>query len=282
MTGQVLRISTVFANMMLGAGFALAQSLGHTVTPTCPALVPLLLDSAFFHASVSGLSCPVELSTFAENAQASTGARSAASQGSHRALVDRRAGSLLFTHFGISGPVAMDVSRHWVMARDQGRSPVLRCSFFPGRDHAAVDRLLVEAAARQPRRTLAAVLGEHLPQRLVDALLAHADDALTANLPIGQLPREARRRVVHRLTELDLPVTGDRGWNYAEVTAGGVPLSEVHHRDLQSRVVPGLHLAGEILDCDGRIGGFNFQWAWSTGHIAGAAAAKSLEHSDQR
>jgi hypothetical protein len=73
---------------------------------------------------------------------------------------------------------------------------------------------------------------------------------------------------------LPLPVERDRGWDFAEVTAGGVPLHEIDYRTMESRVVPGLYLVGELLDCDGRIGGFNFQWAWATGHIAGQAAAR--------
>ena len=77
-------------------------------------------------------------------------------------------------------------------------------------------------------------------------------------------------------TELVLPVEQSRGWDHAEVTMGGVPLAEVDYRTMESRRTPGLHLVGEILDCDGRIGGFNFQWAWSTGHAAGRAAARSL------
>jgi predicted flavoprotein YhiN len=78
---------------------------------------------------------------------------------------------------------------------------------------------------------------------------------------------------VHGLTGLVLPVVQHRGWNYAEVTAGGVPLGEIDYRTMHSRKVPGLYLAGETLDCDGRIGGFNFQWAWATGYLAGRAAA---------
>jgi hypothetical protein len=75
---------------------------------------------------------------------------------------------------------------------------------------------------------------------------------------------------------LPLPVIDSRGWNFAEVTAGGIPLKEVNPYSMASREVPGLYLIGEILDCDGRIGGFNFQWAWSTGFIAGTHAAESL------
>ena len=94
---------------------------------------------------------------------------------------------------------------------------------------------------------------------------------------MSQLSKDARRKLAHALTALPLPVLRDRGWNYAEVTAGGVPMAEVDFRTLRSRKHPTLYLAGEILDVDGRIGGFNFQWAWATGHLAGTAAARSLD-----
>src|SRR5204863_6246997 len=94
--------------------------------------------------------------------------------------------------------------------------------------------------------------------------------------PIASLTRDQRRRVVHGLTDVRLPVDRPRGWNYAEVTAGGVPLAEIDYRTMASRIVPGLYLIGEMLDCDGRIGGFNFQWAWATGHVAGRAVARAI------
>ncbi|MEK6631837.1 MAG: NAD(P)/FAD-dependent oxidoreductase, partial [Nitrospirota bacterium] len=88
---------------------------------------------------------------------------------------------------------------------------------------------------------------------------------------IAQLPKKDRDHLLSLLTRCPFPIVQDRGWNYAEVTAGGVPLEEVNFRTMESKLVPGLYLAGEILDCDGRIGGFNFQWAWVTGHLAGQA-----------
>jgi predicted flavoprotein YhiN len=115
----------------------------------------------------------------------------------------------------------------------------------------------------------------HLSQRFTEgtaaALLRHA--GIDSTTVASQLTREARRTLIHVLTALVLPVAQHRGWNYAEVTAGGVPLSEIDYRTMQSRKVPGLYLAGEVLDCDGRIGGFNFQWAWATGFLAGRAGA---------
>jgi predicted flavoprotein YhiN len=89
--------------------------------------------------------------------------------------------------------------------------------------------------------------------------------------PAAQLSREARRALARTVTALALPVSGDRGYTYAEVTAGGVPLSEIRLETMESRVQPGLFLCGELCDVDGRIGGYNFQWAWSSGYVAGVS-----------
>lgn len=245
-----------------GAGWTIARDLGHTVTPTWPALAPLVLDAAFFHAAISGASHRAELATFVDGR-----------------CVDRRAGDLLWTHFGVSGPVVMDASRFWLGAAAAGRRAELRCSCLPGVGFEALDRELIAAGTASPRRTLASMLESRLPRRVVEALIRFA--GVDPSAPIGQLPRDARRAVVHRLTDLPLPVLRDRGWNYAEVTAGGLPLNEVDHRTMESRRVPGLHLVGEMLDVDGRIGGFNFQWAWSTGFVAGRAAARALFAADR-
>ena len=93
---------------------------------------------------------------------------------------------------------------------------------------------------------------------------------------MAHLTRDDRRRLVQTLLETPLDVRDSRGYAYAEVTAGGVPLDEIDPSTMESRVCPGLHLVGEILDVDGRLGGFNFQWAWSTGWVAGRALARAL------
>jgi predicted Rossmann fold flavoprotein len=240
-----------------GSGWEIVKTLGHSVTETYPALVPLVLDPSMFHASVSGIAHEVELSAWADGKR-----------------IDQRTGGLLWTHFGISGPVVMDASRHWIIARETGRRPELRCNLLPPDGFEQAERWLVSQAANRPRALLVSVLAQRLPERIAGAVASHAK--IDPTLTLGQLSREARRTLVHALTALPLPVAGPRGWNYAEVTAGGVPLGEIDFRTMQSRKVPGLFLAGEILDCDGRIGGFNFQWAWATGNLAGGAAARSL------
>jgi len=118
------------------------------------------------------------------------------------------------------------------------------------------------------------VLRERLPERLARAILAQA--RLASDATVQQTPREARRLLVELLVSTMLPIEGDRGFTHAEVTAGGVPIDEVDLGTMQSLRCPGLSLCGEVLDVDGRIGGFNFQWAWATGWIAGQAVAKSI------
>ncbi len=240
-----------------GGGWEIVRRLGHGVTPTYQALVPLVLAAGTPWVELAGISHPAELATFADGK-----------------LVDRRHGSLLWTHVGVSGPVVMDASRHWVIAAEEGRGPELRLGLFPGQDFAAVTRELTRIASERPRASLGRVIGEHLPERAAAAFVHAAD--LDPALPIGRLTRDGRRRLVHVLTALALPVDRPRGWNYAEVTAGGVPLGEIDYRTMASRVEPALHLIGEMLDCEGRIGGFNFQWAWSTGHVAGRAAGRAV------
>ena len=188
--------------------------------------------------------------------------------------IDRRRGSLLWTHFGVSGPVVLDASRHWTTAAAQGDRPALLCNLLPGRTFEQAEADWLAATAARPKATLLTHLAARLPERVAVALLRHA--GLVPDSVAGQLSRDGRRTLVGALTALVLPVAQPRGWNYAEVTAGGVPLAEIDYRTLQSRRVPGLYFAGEILDCDGRIGGFNFQWAWSTGHLAGRAAVAAL------
>ncbi|MCZ6800984.1 MAG: NAD(P)/FAD-dependent oxidoreductase [Nitrospirae bacterium] len=249
-----------------GHGWEIAKKLGHTCTPCYPALVPLVLKDNFFHKELSGISHEATLMTRVNGK-----------------LIDRRSGSLLWTHFGMSGPVVMDASRFWVLATGQGDHPELSLSFFPGHSLETIDQKLIQAK----NKTLLGLLSGAFPQRLVKILCFHLDTTIgqhqhddpqssRTSIPLSQLPRRTRRDLAHLLTNLPLPVLQSRGWNFAEVTAGGIPLEEINPQTMESRKNPGLYLIGEILDCDGRIGGFNFQWAWSTGYIAGNSAAASF------
>ena len=221
-----------------GGGYALARHLGHTITETFPALVPLVLEPGHWMTSLSGLSVDAELSVKAGK------------------VIARERGSLLFTHFGISGPVALDISRHWIASG----GGTLHVNFLPGETFESLERQLLAARGN--------ILRGRLPQRLADVLVGEAK--------MTHLTKEERRRIVRAVVDTHVPVVRDRGFDYAEVTAGGVPLSEIDLSTMHSRRCDGLYLCGEILDVDGRIGGYNFQWAWASGRLAGEHAARSL------
>ena len=209
-----------------------------------------------FHHTLSGLSQDVTLSTVVGGKPA-----------------DVRRGSLLWTHFGVSGPVVMDASRFWTLARERGERADLYANLIPDWTAEAARQWFMAQATANPRRSLAKTLALVAPERLGEAICASV--GTDSRTPTAQVPRRERDRIVAALTRLPLPVTGDRGWNHAEVTAGGIPLEEINYRTMESKLVSGLYVIGEILDCDGRIGGFNFQWAWATGYVAGAAAIAS-------
>ncbi len=238
-----------------GAGYAMAVALGHSVTELIlPALVPLRLAEGHFIRGLSGLAAPATVEV-----RGATGRRLA-----------EFTGDTLCTHFGLSGPAILDVSRHLLVARATDPRAGLRLSWLPGTTTDALDaRLRTMGAQTTPR----ALSGEGIPDRLARALCAAAGvDPVT---PGHRLAREGRLALARAATALDVPVTGDTGYDFAEVTAGGVPLRELRLETMESRACPGLYLCGEICDVDGRIGGFNFQWAWASGHVAGTAAASS-------
>ncbi len=239
-----------------GLGYQLALGLGHQVVATTPALAPLLLNGDL-HVGLSGVSHRADASLVVNG------------------RVQRRlAGDWLWTHFGASGPLALNLSRHWHRAELVGTSPQVHLSVCPGESFEAIDTWLVEQGRIRPRAQVTTVLGTRLPTA-VAATWINAS-GVDGSIPLAHLARDDRRRLVHALTGTRLDVRGSRGYQYAEVTAGGVALDEIDPATLESRVCPGLYLVGEILDVDGRLGGFNFQWAWSSGFVAGNAAARTL------
>jgi predicted Rossmann fold flavoprotein len=182
-------------------------------------------------------------------------------------LVHRRRPTLV-THRGLSGPGPMDVSGY---VEEVGGGCTLVVDLVPDEREEDVDRRLLEASRHEGRRLVHHGLPEALPERLRSALRARA--GLPENATLAALPKQARRELVGSCKRLSLPVDASLGFGAAEVTRGGVPLGEVDARTMESRVVPGFFLCGEILDVDGPIGGFNFQAAFATGRLAGLHAA---------
>jgi predicted Rossmann fold flavoprotein len=231
-----------------GLGHRVLARLGHAMNPTYAALTPLTSDCAAF-AALSGLSLSVTLT--AQSALRSATAR----------------GGFLFTHRGFSGPSVLDVSHVAVRARSEPQAPARIGVQWTALDDSAWDLAL----RAQGTRTVIGALRAELPDRLAAALVEVAGvDPLRT---LSELQREERLRLIDTLVRGALPVTGDEGFRKAEVTGGGVSLTEVEPRTLESRRHPGLHLCGEVLDAFGPIGGYNFFWAWATGRAAGMGAA---------
>jgi len=173
----------------------------------------------------------------------------------------------------VSGPVVLDASRTWLRARLEGREAAVEANLLPGRDFASAEAELVRWSATSPRLTVARALSTWLPGAVAEAV---AREAGVAEAALGRLRRDQRRALVRRLVGRTLPVVASRGYPFAEATAGGVPLAEVDARTMESRRRRGLFLVGEVLDVDGRIGGFNFQWAWSSAWAAAGGLCGGL------
>jgi class I fructose-bisphosphate aldolase len=257
-----------------GAGYTFARQLGHTIVPTTPALAPLVLDDdghAAMHRELSGVAQPVRLTLAVSNG----GRQERQASGSPVSRRPRHVeGALLWTHFGISGPAALDISRHWLRARIEGRTPTLTASLTREETFRALDRGWTALGKTHPRARVRSVLAARVPASAASALMARAE--VRPDETMAELTRDCRRRLVHLVTALPIAVRDSRGYDFAEVTAGGISLTEVDWRSMGSRVCEGLYAVGEILDVDGRIGGFNFQWAWSSARVAAEALAARL------
>jgi len=235
-----------------GDAYGWLAALGHTVVPPRPALTPVTTGARWV-SELSGLTVP------------DVGVR-VMPAGSHRGCLAHRRGSFLFTHFGLSGPAVLDVSRA-VSGHLDPTTLELECDFMPGLAAEELDQLLRREFAAHPRKQLATLAIEPFPRRLTELLVQRL--GLAPDLRAAEVFRDDRRRLIAALKGTRIPVKGTLGFDRAEVTAGGVALDEVDPRTKQSHLVPGLFLAGEILDLDGPIGGFNFQAAFSTGWLAG-------------
>ena len=234
-----------------GTGYALLTALGHTLEPPVPALTPLAAEDPWCK-TLQGLTVESALRLY-----------------SGKERVAEARGSLLVAHFGYSGPPALDLSRHWLRTAERERRVTV--SFMPDEREETLLESFVATATREPRSTVRSVLSSRLPERLITEICR--DTEIDAAKMLSQISRAGRVRLVGALLARVLPVTGTLGYEKAEVTAGGVRLAEVNPSTLESRVVPGLYLCGEVLDVEGRLGGFNFQWSWSSGTVAGRAAA---------
>lgn len=243
-----------------GDGYAWMKTLGHTIVRTRPALVPLT-GGFEWTKQLSGLTMDRAAVRVWEAAQPGKKA--------NRKPTLERIGGFLFTHQGFSGPTVMDVSG--VITAAASPSEVrFECDWLPDLEVVQLEQWFEAKRKQSGGQRVSLAINELLPKRLVESLCEYSGATET---PLGELSKSVKATLIDSMKRLQLPITGTRGFEKAEVTAGGVSLAEVDPRKMVSRIVPGLYIAGEILDLDGWIGGYNFQSAFSTGHLAGINAA---------
>jgi hypothetical protein len=230
-------------------GLRLAERFGHRLVEPRPALVPLTFDDKAWapFVAMAGIALPVTIST-----------ETPARRGTVRTefLED-----LLFTHRGLSGPAVLQISSFWRPGQ------AIQVDLAPGHD---LEQALAQAKVRS-RRQLGNELSAWLPQRLAETWLAQHGPA--ADTPMPQLPDAGLRRLAAGLQQWALQPTGSEGWRKAEVMAGGVDTRDLSSQTLESRLQPGLYFVGEVVDVTGWLGGYNFQWAWSSAYVCAEALA---------
>lgn len=240
-----------------GDGYDLAQQAGHTIIAPSPALVPLNCDLGDMKA-LQGLSL--------RNVEASLWDKGK--------LVGKEFGEMLFTHFGVSGPIILTLSREaarYFKAHPQGFLN-LSIDLKPALTREQLDARLQRDFQKYSRKGLKAGMHDLLPQALIPFVIEEA--CLVPEQPVNQLTRKERLRLVDVLKGFPLPVTGTRPLEEAIVTSGGVSIKEISPSTFASRLYPNLFFAGEVMDVDGFTGGYNLQAAFSSGYVAGKEAAE--------
>jgi hypothetical protein len=264
-----------------GDGYRLAEKLGHGVTRLRPALVPLVVKEKQVAAGLQGISLPdVRLSSFAcraadidtANVPRVDRGRGLGAGRPRPPMVESRRGSIIFTHYGLSGPAVLLMSLAVVDALAAG--PVsLAVDLVPGKTFSQLSEDLKETISAHSGRQFKSLLSEWLPERVVQVALARA--GMQAGIKAGRVTAMQRQAVARAFKGLTFNVEGARPLAEAMVTAGGVSLKEVDPRTMQSKIIRGLYFCGEVLDLDADTGGFNLQAAFSTGYLAGECAARA-------
>ena len=250
-----------------GDGFAWLGDLGHTIVALRPALVPVT-TSATWIPPLQGVSLSdvsIRVMHWPGEVPSNGWAVWDIPRRKQNVLTQHR-GPLLFTHFGLSGPAVLNVSRGITTCPEPAGLAIV-CDFLPGTPTDQFDEEIRQRCAAAGGRSVLRAMPNTLPRRFAESILGLC--GLEPTLRAAGLSRGQRRQLVSHIKGIAIRVTGTRGFDKAEVTAGGLALGEVNSNTMESRIVPGLFVAGEILDLDGPIGGYNFQAAFSTGWLAG-------------
>ncbi|QUH20426.1 NAD(P)/FAD-dependent oxidoreductase [Alkaliphilus sp. B6464] len=237
-----------------GSGYKLAKSLGHNIVNPFPALVQLKLEAPFLK-SIKGIKF--------------NGAASVILDGN---ILRREEGELLFTEYGISGPPILQLSRNAVEALENKQQPIIEIDMFPNFTYEELLNLISLRLSYQYDRPLDFSFIGLINKRLIPMILK-VSNIYDLNRTCSEISNKEIEKIVSLLKAWQFDIIGSQSWMHSQVTAGGVSLKEICPNTLQSKIVPGIYFAGELLDVDGDCGGFNLQWAWSSGYVAGNEAS---------
>ncbi|MCD7708349.1 MAG: NAD(P)/FAD-dependent oxidoreductase [Clostridiales bacterium] len=236
-----------------GDGHRFAEELGHKVTDCSPSLVPLVTKEGWVK-DVQGLTLKnVAVTLFYKKKK-----------------IFSDFGEMLFTHFGVSGPVVLSASTQLPPEHEDGEL-VLAIDLKPVLDMGQLDRRILREVEQARNRHLSNVIRTMLPSSLVPVFLGLC--GLDGDKPVNAVTKEERKVIAEHLKHIELTVTGTRGWDEAVITRGGVSVKDINPSTMESKIKPGLYFCGELIDVDALTGGYNLQIAWSTGHLAGQSAA---------
>lgn len=238
-----------------GDGYRMAEAEGHTIKETFPSLVPLTVQEEWCK-SLQGLSLKnVRASLFMER----------------KKPLYEGFGEMLFTHFGVSGPLILSASSYYGK-KGKGEKAVLRLDLKPALTPEQVDKRLLRDFEENKNKQFKNSLGKLFPSKLIPVMIALS--GIDGEKKVHEVTKEERVRLAHLIKDLRMTVTGTRGYAEAVITRGGIHVKEVNPSTMESKIIKGLYFAGEMLDVDALTGGFNLQIAWSTGYQAGISAVE--------
>jgi len=188
--------------------------------------------------------------------------------------ITNKKGDLLFIPNGVSGSAVFDLSRVASEALYRQQKVAIQINFVPDLILKDLITFFQKKKKNHPQQSLQLLLGGVLPDKLSCFILKSMQ--IDLGLPIGALPDSKIDGLIQIMTHFYIPVTGTQSWKYAQVTCGGISVSEVNPKNMESKIVPHLYFAGEILDVDGDCGGYNLQWAWSSGYLAGKSVVENV------
>ncbi|NLI60260.1 MAG: NAD(P)/FAD-dependent oxidoreductase [Clostridiales bacterium] len=237
-----------------GNGYDLAKQMGHSIVDIFPGLVQIMLEGSFFN-QIQGVK-------FVGTAELLMNNKSLA----------RDRGDILFANYGVTGPPILQISRKAGELLLQKKNPTLKISIIDTMSDDDVKNLIEKRFSKAKGKKIEFSLVGLINKRLIPVILKEAGIA-SLKAPVQTLSKKERDSIAEILTDWRFKIRGTKGWSSAQVTAGGIDTREINPNTMESKLTKGLYFAGEVIDIDGQCGGFNLQWAWSTGYVAGYNAS---------